>query len=1245
MEKTNLKIRWVISAFLFVLVFGSLPAQAAQTGSIVSWGDQPVGADLSNGFIAIAGGSYYSLGLRDDGYIAAWGRNDRDQCNVPSPNSGFVAISANYSHSLGLKDDGSVTGWGYNHYGQCNIPAPNSGFINIAVGMFHSLGLKEDGSVVGWGYDYYGQCDIPVPNSGFIDIKMGNIHDLGLKEDGSVVGWGSNDFGQCNVPAPNSGFIAISAGGVHSLGLKDDGSIVAWGDNRYNQCNIPTPNNGFVAISAGHLHSLGLKEDGSVTAWGYNDYGQCNVPVPNSGYIGIAAGRYHSLALVGEVGTGPVADAGAEQTVMDTDDNGSEDVTLDGSGSSDLDGVIISWEWTDNLGDTIPDGEITTAALSIGTHTITLTVTDDDSLTDTDTVTVTVDPVPEPVPVEMVAIPGGEFEMGDVDGYSDELPVHAVLLDSFFMSKYEITNQQYCDYLNSALGSGSIYLDSDVVKGTGNNQVYCETTTNSSYSRITWNGSSFGVVSDKEDHPMVEVSWYGSVAYCNWRSSEGGYEACYNLSTWVCDFTKKGYRLATEAEWEYAARGGNHSPYYRYPWGDSIDGSKANYWDSGDPYETGDYPYATPVGYYDGSQIPAGSDMANGYGLYDMAGNVYEWCNDWFGSTYYSTTPYPHINPTGPTSTTSIYCRVLRGGCWNFNALNCRVAERTLGTPGARDGIFGFRIVRDSEPATVIYVKQGGTGSGTSWADAYGDLQDALDDAGSGDEIWVKAGTYAISAEIQVNKPIGIYGGFAGSEIERIQRDWANNTTTIDGQGITRIFRITDEPTIDGFTLTNGYYTGALGGGAIFIGGVSSWLKTVRISNCIISGNTAYANPIGPEGFRGGGAIHIGIGDPLFMNCLIINNSTNAYGGGVNVYSGSPQFINCTISKNTALMGGGVYMQGRDTVIDAQFYNCIISGNTGTIDANDLKVIANGDPPQGSNNCSSVQIGTGTILADPLFIDPDSDDFHLQVGSPCIDTGDNSVVDPNATDLDGNPRIVNGTVDMGAYEFFYANSPPVADAGDDQIVYICADGAAQIELDGSGSTDADGDELEYLWTWEIGGTLFDANGVSPIIELPAGLHTINLTVDDGVEVSEPNWCVIEVIEGIEVDLRVMPRVINRKSGMRRILAVVQLPADIDGDNIDGSFWLYPGEIEPHFSCLMTVNGSQKLFMVFDKSELMAAAGANGAVVLEIEGQLTSGQCLYGSDRIRIIRRGRGPREQTGLRKGKRFRRNRVKKSR
>ena len=160
---------------------------------------------------------------------------------------------------------------------------------------------------------------------------------------------------------------------------------------------------------------------------------------------------------------------------------------------------------------------------------------------------------------------------------------------------------------------------------------------------------------------MVRVSWYGSVAYANWRSAMVGQPMCYNLSTWACDFNMNGYRLPTEAEWEKAARGGVAG--HRVPWSDSdtIQHARANYYSSTSySYDTsptrgyhptfavGNMPYTSPVGYF----------APNGYGLYDMAGNVWEWCNDWYRSTYYSTTPYPHVNPHGPTRGAS---RVLRG--------------------------------------------------------------------------------------------------------------------------------------------------------------------------------------------------------------------------------------------------------------------------------------------------------------------------------------------------------------------------------------------------------------------------------------------------------------------------------------------------------------------------------------------------------------------------------------------------------
>ncbi len=303
---------------------------------------------------------------------------------------------------------------------------------------------------------------------------------------------------------------------------------------------------------------------------------------------------------------------------------------------------------------------------------------------------------PDPcVADDMVFIPGGTFEMGDsfAEGDAYELPVHTVTVDSFYMGKYEVTNEEYCDYLNSALSEGLITVTDGVVyqAGSGTSCPYCDTSTRSPYSQIACSSSIFSVRSKggriMSDDPMVMVNWYGAAAYCNWRNRQEGYEECYDLSTWACHFSMKGYRLPTEAEWEYAGRGalaGN-----RFALGDTISHSQVNYYSwSSYPYDisptrgyhpTWDdgYPYTSPVG----------SFVPNGYGLYDMAGNVWEWCNDWCG--VYSATA--QTDPTGPT--TGEY-RVLRGGGWGSLAYYCRVAYRDAdGSPGPRPYYVGFRVV------------------------------------------------------------------------------------------------------------------------------------------------------------------------------------------------------------------------------------------------------------------------------------------------------------------------------------------------------------------------------------------------------------------------------------------------------------------------------------------------------------------------------------------------------------------------
>ena len=308
-------------------------------------------------------------------------------------------------------------------------------------------------------------------------------------------------------------------------------------------------------------------------------------------------------------------------------------------------------------------------------------------------------------------IPAGSFVMGDhfnftdPDHPSDELPLHTVAINAFSMGTYDITNRQYCTYLNAALAQGLIEVRNGLVYAVGGTTIYCETREGESalfgiiYSGIEWDGTSFSVLANRDNHPMVGVRWEGAAAYCNWLSAIQGYQACYNLSTWVCDFAKSGYRLPTEAEWEYAANGGHTVPYYQFPWGSNTntDGTWSNWENSGDPYETGDYPWTTPVGFYDGT-LHAKSDFnwpgsqttyqtsnaVNGYGLYDMGGNVWQWVNDWYSSGYYSVSP--SSNPTGPTTgdlmPDGLPYRGMRGGTWYNGAQYLGLSRISNRDPG-----------------------------------------------------------------------------------------------------------------------------------------------------------------------------------------------------------------------------------------------------------------------------------------------------------------------------------------------------------------------------------------------------------------------------------------------------------------------------------------------------------------------------------------------------------------------------------
>jgi formylglycine-generating enzyme required for sulfatase activity len=277
-------------------------------------------------------------------------------------------------------------------------------------------------------------------------------------------------------------------------------------------------------------------------------------------------------------------------------------------------------------------------------------------------------------PSNMTLVPAGSFTMGDTfsEGFSDELPLRTVYVSAF-------------------------YLDVNLVSYSQWQSVYAYAT-NRGYGFVT---SHEGKAAD---HPVQTVDWYDSVKWCNARSEQAGRTPVYYTDagltevytngevTVYVNWSAGGYRLPTEAEWEKAARGGLSGN--RFPWGDTITHSNANYYSSASyAYDTsptrgyhptfatgGIIPYTSPVGCF----------AANGYGLYDMAGNVWEWCWDWYGSYNGAS----QADPQGPTSGRG---RVIRGGGWYGDAFDCRSAFRIFNDPSRAYNNMGLRCVRSAD--------------------------------------------------------------------------------------------------------------------------------------------------------------------------------------------------------------------------------------------------------------------------------------------------------------------------------------------------------------------------------------------------------------------------------------------------------------------------------------------------------------------------------------------------------------------
>jgi formylglycine-generating enzyme required for sulfatase activity len=246
-----------------------------------------------------------------------------------------------------------------------------------------------------------------------------------------------------------------------------------------------------------------------------------------------------------------------------------------------------------------------------------------------------------------VKMDGGHYKRGSEIGNADERPIRRIYLNAFYISKYEISNQQYCHFLNQcsiSFDSLSMYIDLQERTDNGETGIFYDSTT-------------FQVLKKNENLPVTYVSWFGAKAYCDFY----------------------GYRLPTEAEWEYAAKGGRRSLVGKLF-------SRVFIYSGGDVPDS----VAWYRGNSDGKPHPIGIKQPNASGIYDMSGNVDEWCNDWYLSNYYTISE--NENPLGPAMA---QFKVIRGGSWYNNEDKLTVTNRRATNPENKKSTIGFRVVLD----------------------------------------------------------------------------------------------------------------------------------------------------------------------------------------------------------------------------------------------------------------------------------------------------------------------------------------------------------------------------------------------------------------------------------------------------------------------------------------------------------------------------------------------------------------------
>lgn len=303
----------VLVILLFPLLFGTQRMTNAAPQRVFEIGSHVSPSSLNGVFSHVVASNNYTLALRPDGSLVAWGNNVYGQCTPPP--ALWRSVSGRYTLCAGVTDAGELRLWGEHQHWWDNMSQPNTGYVAVAAGMDHVVALRTDGSITCFGSNYASQCNVPQPNAGFVAVGAGMAFSAGLKADGTVVVWGDNRWGQCNVPAEATHVVQIAVGDGHVVALTQSGTIVCWGANHYDQCIPPGDGGPYTSVAAYGALSGAVTSTGQLKLWGC-DANVRELPHPNTNLVAASLGADH-IAALHQDGTLLLSAAAAQPPVAD----------------------------------------------------------------------------------------------------------------------------------------------------------------------------------------------------------------------------------------------------------------------------------------------------------------------------------------------------------------------------------------------------------------------------------------------------------------------------------------------------------------------------------------------------------------------------------------------------------------------------------------------------------------------------------------------------------------------------------------------------------------------------------------------------------------------------------------------------------------------------------------------------------------------------------------------------------------